>query len=114
MGVGRFEPSGKSRFALLHVGVEQSRRAWPQDPDLLLPRPSYGSDCALVGRRGCGPAVKAYYDRAAGVVRVESDRRVDATLYSLSGTPVVTQPIDGTATIDMTAYPSGVYPQIRN
>lgn len=55
------------------------------------------------------PAVKAYYDRAAGVVRVESDRRVDATLYSLSGTPVVTQPIDGTATIDMTAYPSGVY-----
>ena len=48
--------SSLGRVASIYFTMESSRpgERGPQDPDLLLPRPSYGSDCALVGRRGCG------------------------------------------------------------
>lgn len=53
--------------------------------------------------------VKAYYDRANGVVRVESAGPVEAAVYSLNGTLVLKQLVDGNAALDLSACPSGVY-----
>ena len=54
-------------------------------------------------------AVRAYYDRANGVVRVESAGPVEAAVYSLNGTAVLKQLVDGSAALDLRACPSGVY-----
>lgn len=54
-------------------------------------------------------AVRAYYDRISGVVRVESARPVEAAVYSLNGTVVLKQLVDGSAALDLSVCPSGVY-----
>lgn len=53
--------------------------------------------------------VRAYYDRTSGVVRVESASPVEAAVYSLNGTAVLKQLVDGSAALDLRACPSGVY-----
>lgn len=55
------------------------------------------------------PTVKAYYDRAQGVVRVESVEPVEAALYNMHGMLMMKQQVDGISTFDMTACPSGIY-----
>lgn len=55
------------------------------------------------------PAVKAYYDRAAGVVRVDSAEPTEVAVYNMNGILLAKQPVAGTAAIDMTDSPSGVY-----
>ena len=54
-------------------------------------------------------AVKAYYDRANSVIRVEAAEPVEAAVYNLNGALVLNQHVEGTAAIDMSACPSGVY-----
>lgn len=54
-------------------------------------------------------AVKAYYNRAEGAVRVESAEPVMAAVYNMNGALVMQQLVEGTASLDMTACPAGVY-----
>ena len=54
-------------------------------------------------------AVKAYYNRADGAVRIESAEPVEAAVYNMNGALVLNQHVEGTAAIDMSACPSGVY-----
>lgn len=54
-------------------------------------------------------AVKAYYNRADGAVRIESAEPVMAAVYNMNGALVLNQHVEGTAAIDMSACPSGVY-----
>lgn len=54
-------------------------------------------------------AVKAYYDRANSVIRVEAAEPVEAAVYNMNGALVLNQHVEGTAAIDMSACPSGVY-----
>ena len=54
-------------------------------------------------------AVKVYYNRAEGAVRVESAEPVMAAVYNMNGALVMQQLVEGTASLDMTACPAGVY-----
>lgn len=54
-------------------------------------------------------AVKAYYDRSAGCVRVQVSTPATVSVYSVNGALVARQPVAGSAAIDLTAVPSGVY-----
>lgn len=53
--------------------------------------------------------VKAYYDRANSQIRVESANPVEVAVYNMNGALVMNRYVDGTASIDMSVYPSGVY-----
>lgn len=55
------------------------------------------------------PAVKAYYNRAADVVHVDSAEPTDVALYHVSGALVKRQSVHGSADLDMTSCPSGIY-----
>ncbi len=54
-------------------------------------------------------AVKAYYDRSAGCVRVHTPAPAEVSVYGVNGALVARQPVAGSAAIDLTAVPSGVY-----
>ena len=55
------------------------------------------------------PAVKAYYDRAGGLVRVESPEPVEAAVYSITGLLMMKQQVNGSAALDIRDFPSGIY-----
>lgn len=50
-----------------------------------------------------------YYDRAASAVRIESAEPAEATVYNSRGVLVMRQRVEGTASLDMSGTPSGVY-----
>ncbi len=50
-----------------------------------------------------------YYDRAASAVRIESAESVEAVVYNSRGVLVMRQRVEGTASLDMSGTPSGVY-----
>ena len=54
-------------------------------------------------------AVKAYYDRSAGCVRVHTSAPAEVSVYSVNGAWVAQQTVVDSAAIDLTAVPSGVY-----
>lgn len=55
------------------------------------------------------PAVKAYYNRAADVVHVDSAEPAEVAIYHASGALVKRQSVHGSADLDMTSCPSGIY-----
>ncbi len=50
-----------------------------------------------------------YFDRVASAVRVESAAPVETAVYNMRGALVMRQRVEGTASLDMSATPSGVY-----
>lgn len=99
------------RVASLYFTMESSRpgERGPKTPTYfcldrltVLTTPSSVEEVAV-------PTVKAYYDRAAGVVRVDSAEPTEVAVYHMNGILLAKQPVIGTATIDMTDSPSGVY-----
>lgn len=50
-----------------------------------------------------------YFDRAASAVRVESAEPVEAAVYNSRGALVMRQRVEGTASLDLSGTPSGVY-----
>ena len=52
---------------------------------------------------------KLYYDRVAGAVRVESAEPMEAAVYNMRGALVMRQRVEGTASLDLSGTPSGVY-----
>lgn len=50
-----------------------------------------------------------YFDRAASAVRIESAEPVEAVVYNSRGALVMRQRVEGTASLDLSGTPSGVY-----
>lgn len=50
-----------------------------------------------------------YFDRVASAVRVESAAPVETAVYNSRGALVMRQRVEGTASLDLSGTPSGVY-----